>query len=350
MSEITESLDEEILYMLLNCTIEPIMKSTYRILWQMYKSTIPKIQYGAEESWEEIKEIFNYSKAESSLKKDKKGAKKKKHITTTGDNADNAAKLEDSEEEEDDSEEEKMLEEKYDRYSYLNRNISIALVDAIENPPDITAVQGLDVLKEGDMARTHDLLQGIITKQRKGIDDQYVLSLPVYAYFLTWNALLHKIHFGAFNSRVTQNKLYLDVLNSINVYFDKNPTIYQYFLVFCIAFLPPDSSASRSYKIISEEELINYNPAEVNLFSNKDAYRLTFFSLFNFMTMFPTLARNYYTNCSNVVLNIITQFVTHIIGPAIWSSETLKIQNSQVNCLLILLSECRISLKKMNYL
>ena len=198
----------------------------------------------------------------------------------------------------------------------------------IEKVPNITTTY-YDALKE--TKRTAASVEHILSGAEGGEDakeeEQFVLVPEMYGYLLCWNVILDKVYYGWMHSRKAKNEDYLAVLNSISVYLSENKAVYEVFLVYLTAFLPSSHQFTTNIK---EEDILGYDPAKINLRSGKDIARLSLYCLFNFMKNYPSLARNFYSQCDPIIGKLISSVVNKIISPTIWFAEATNLHNCQV--------------------
>lgn len=288
---VTKNVSEELLYSLLASNIESLQKAGYHMLKNIYITSLPALQFPSEDKWDITADT------EKGVGEELKGNLEKT------------------------------------KYDDLNKNIPLVLIEMIEKIPNISSSH-VDTLKEA--RRTAASVESIIThaeamdeenQEESKEGENYVLTQEMYGYLLCWNSLLHKVYYGWLHSRKAKNDDYLAVLNSISVHLSNNKENYEMFLIYLTAYLP---SSEKFASTLKEEDIINFDPAIINLQGSKDIEHLAIFCLFNFMKNYPSLATNFYSRCDPVIGKLITNIVTKIISPTIWFAEASNLHNCQV--------------------
>ena len=297
------NLNEELLFGLLTSGIQCIQKSGYQLLHLAYKKYIPKLHFPAEENWGlDATSLYFQEEGEE-----------------TG--TDNGISVEES----------KQGISSSDRtpIQFLNRNIPYSVIECLEKTPDIYNTELTEQMQHVlDIAPLLEAADNIYPGGPMLGDEEaedYGLSGVIFSYYLVWNAILDKVRLGGAIARKQNNQDYVVVLNSVSAYLENNERVYQMFLTFLCAFMPTNPNF-----FMSEEEVVALNPAIIDTNKKKDVFKLTIHTLFNFMSSFPTLARNFYSTSGMNIMKIINVFVEKIISPALWAYETKKLALSKV--------------------
>ncbi len=281
---VTKKVSEELLYSLLASNIESVQKAGYKMLKRVYVEFLPELQYPASEKWD---------------------------LGTIKSSGEDNIEIEKS------------------RYEGLNKNIPFVLIEMIEKVPSLSGTYH-DVLKETKKsAETVEAIIGSIEEEEGKEDEEERLTLypETYGYLLCWNVILDKVYYGWMHSRKSKNEDYISVLNSISVYLNENKAVYEMFLAYLTAYLPTSPTFANHLK---EEDIIGFDPANITLSVHKDASKFALYCLFNFMKNYPSLARNFYSQCDPVIGKLIAWVVGKVIGPTIWFAEASNLHNCQV--------------------
>ena len=115
------------------------------------------------------------------------------------------------------------------------------------------------------------------------------MSSEVYSYLLAWNAMLSKIGSAKMKLKFDQDHEYLRVINSLQEFLTMNKHVYEMLLVILVAYLP--TKIKQHWK---PSTIIDNKPEWVDLNDQNGIEEFALYSMYNFMTNFPSLAREYY--------------------------------------------------------
>ena len=127
------------------------------------------------------------------------------------------------------------------------------------------------------------------------------------------------------DGKQSNNKDYIQILNTIGVYLSKFQNSYEMFLCLLSSLLPSPEEFS-----LNPQSLLSFNAGNVNLHIKKDVQLLAIFSLFNFVTTYPSFLRQFSMNAKNNMVKQIEKIIEKFITPVIWILECNIIENNSV--------------------
>lgn len=208
-----------------------------------------------------------------------------------------------------------------------DKNVSLKLLEIIEKAPNFQ--EDVAQNEEGDQTESEDefVNEGFMNIQGSStlLDDK-LMNKEVYTYLLAWNSMLNKINNAKMKLKFEQDHEYLRVINSLQEFLTMNQHVYEMFLIIIVAYLP-SKGTQKYYK----NTLIDCKPEWVDLNDQTKIDEFALYSMYNFMTNFPSLAREYYHNCDRRIYDVVYPIISKLISPAIMENEIRKIEISQAD-------------------
>jgi hypothetical protein len=118
-----------------------------------------------------------------------------------------------------------------------DKNVPIALIKLIENPPNIQmddTESNQDKHGKIEVAQLQTQVESLIFGDTK----EGCLPKKVFGYLLAWSSLLKKVDNGRMKAQLAERNDYIAVLGSITEYLEQNVYVYEMLLVILVAYLP----------------------------------------------------------------------------------------------------------------
>ena len=295
------SLDEDILYSLISTHINHIQKSAYVILQHFYQSFVPPVRFKYAEETE-----LNEDEFKEQVERDINNEESKEEVK------------------DDLSQQQKINELKAKRIKgEPDKNVPVTLLEIIEKGP-----QFIEEANEQDEELSEDeVVEGYMNiESASTLLDDKIMNNDVYSYLLAWNSMLNKIGCAKMKLKLEQDHEYLRVINTLQEFLTMNQHVYEMFLVIIVAYLP--SKINQKY---NPKSIIDWKPEWVDLNDQASIEEFALYSMYNFMTNFPSLAREYYQAWDKRIYNVVFPIISKLISPAIMENEIRKIEISQAD-------------------
>ena len=296
------SIDEDVLYSLISSHINHIQKSAYVVLNHFYQSFIPPVKFAYSTEPELNEEEFK-----EQIEKDFISEEVKEEETKTQDDKVKQLKT-------------KRIKGEPDK------NVPVTLIEIIERGPEFKE-ETKEANEEGEESEDEVIHEGYMNiESASTLLDEKIMNNDVYSYLLAWNAMLNKIGCAKMKLKLEQDHEYLRVVNTLQEFLTMNQHVYEMFLIVIVAYLPTKINQKSNPR-----QILDWKPEWVDLNNQSSIEEFALYSMYNFMTNFPSLAREYYQDCDKRIYNVVYPIISKLISPAIMENEIRKIEISQAD-------------------